>query len=161
MLGSDEAQRAEAFSGVVATYPGLAPFSKAGLGGNTCCVCRGPRFDVDRYGRLALPNAVTCSVLLYDNAGNRLAEVGAYGNFDSQFINPNAKEAKPSSFGRLASILWQGRPSTGTDTPAKGPWRRLPSRRGANRGLLVDLTFLRTSERPHTLNGLQRFGSLG
>ncbi|HUT36047.1 MAG TPA: hypothetical protein VNE39_21345 [Planctomycetota bacterium] len=88
MLGDDGQQRAEGFRGVVATYPGLAPFSKAGLGGNTCCVCRGPRFDVDRYGRLALPNAVTCSVLLYDNAGNRLAQIGRYGNFDSQFIPP-------------------------------------------------------------------------
>ena len=106
MLGSDEAQRAETFSGVVATYPGLAPFSKAGLGGNTCCVCRGPRFDVDRYGRLALPNAVTCSVLLYDNAGNLIAEVGQYGNFDSQFVVPHAKDAKPTVAVPAIPLAW-------------------------------------------------------
>jgi hypothetical protein len=44
-------------------YPGVAPFSGAGYGGNSsCCVCRVSRFDLDRYGRLALPNVVTCSV---------------------------------------------------------------------------------------------------
>jgi len=99
MVGRDDQQRAEALSGLVALYPGLAPFSKAGLGGNTCCVCRGPRFDLDRYGRLALPNAVTCSVWLYDNAGNLVGEIGQYGNFDSQFVNPNTaagKEGKPT-----------------------------------------------------------------
>jgi DNA-binding beta-propeller fold protein YncE len=92
MAGDEGSQRAEAVTGVVTAYPGLAPFSKAGLGGNTCCVCRGPSFDLDRYGRLALPNAVTCSVWLYDNAGNLIAELGKYGNFDSQFVNPNTRE---------------------------------------------------------------------
>jgi hypothetical protein len=94
MTGEDDAQRANAITGALRVYPGLAPFSKAGLGGNTCCVCRGPRFDLDRYGRLALPNAVTCSVLLYDNAGNLIAEVGKYGNFDSQYVNSNTAEGK-------------------------------------------------------------------
>ena len=94
MAGDETAQRAEAVTGALATYPGLAPFSKAGIGGNTCCVCRGPRFDVDRYGRLALPNAVTCSVWLYDNAGNLIAEFGKYGNFDSQFVSAAAKEGR-------------------------------------------------------------------
>jgi len=95
MTGKDDQQRAEGFDGVLGEYPGLAPFSKAGLGGNTCCVCRGPRFDVDRYGRLALPNAVTCSVWIYDNAGNLIAEVGRYGNFDSQFVPEGSKQRKP------------------------------------------------------------------
>ena len=92
MVGKDDAQRAEALSGATATYPGLAPFSKAGLGGNTCCVCRVPRFDLDRFGRLALPNAVTNSAWLYDNAGNLIAEVGRYGNFDSQYAPAGAAD---------------------------------------------------------------------
>jgi hypothetical protein len=71
--------------GATAAYPGLAPFSHAGFGGNTCCVCRVPRFDVDAYGRLALPNAVSHSVLLLDNAGNEILQFGRYGNFDSQY----------------------------------------------------------------------------
>ncbi|MHC4915434.1 MAG: hypothetical protein ACYTGB_08060, partial [Planctomycetota bacterium] len=85
MDGKDGQQRAASVSGALNVYPGMAPFSKSGIGGNTCCVCRGPRFDLDRFGRLALPNAVTCSVLIYDNAGNLIAEVGRYGNFDSKF----------------------------------------------------------------------------
>ncbi len=76
--------------GAVAAYPGLGPFSHAGFGGNTCCVCRAPRFDLDRYGRLALPNPITASVLLVDNAGNTIAEIGRYGNLDSQLLSPSA-----------------------------------------------------------------------
>ena len=79
---------AESFKGALAVYPGMAPFSRSGLGGNTCCVCRVPRFDVDRYGRLAMPNALTNCVRLVDNAGNLIVEIGRYGNFDSQFLNP-------------------------------------------------------------------------
>jgi len=92
--GDDGAQRAESVRGALAVYPGLAPFSKSGLGGNTCCACRGPRFDVDRYGRPALPNAVPCSVRLHDNAGNLIAEFGRYGNFDSRFVNPATAEGR-------------------------------------------------------------------
>jgi hypothetical protein len=85
---------AESIEGALAVYPGLAPFSRAGFGDNTCCVCRVPRFDLDPYGRLALPNAVTCSVWLYDNAGNLIAELGRYGNFDSQYVNANVREGE-------------------------------------------------------------------
>jgi hypothetical protein len=76
-------------------YWGLGSMSGAGPGGNSsCCVCRVPRFDVDRFGRVALPSSFTSSVLIYDNAGNVIAEVGKYGNFDSQFINPETPEGK-------------------------------------------------------------------
>jgi hypothetical protein len=53
-----------------------------------------PRFDVDRYGRLAMPSAFAANVLLYDNSGNRIAEIGSYGNFDSQYVNPNNEAGK-------------------------------------------------------------------
>ena len=95
MVGQDDAQRAEELTGAVNVYPGFAPFSKAGLGGNTCCVCRTPRFDLDRYGRLALPNGVTNSVWLYDNAGNLITEIGRYGNFDSQYVPPGSADGEP------------------------------------------------------------------
>jgi hypothetical protein len=76
-------------------YPGLGPMSGGGPGGNSsCCVCRVPRFDVDRYGRLVMPSAFAASVLLYDNAGNRIADIGSYGNFDSQYVNPNNDAGK-------------------------------------------------------------------
>jgi hypothetical protein len=86
--------------GALALYPGLAPFSGGGYGGNSsCCVCRVPRFQVDRYGRIIYTNVVTCSATVIDNAGNRILEFGAYGNFDSQYVNPNlpaGKEGKPT-----------------------------------------------------------------
>ncbi|PCJ58327.1 MAG: hypothetical protein COA79_13805 [Planctomycetota bacterium] len=75
--------------GLLNCYTGLGPFSSAreAFGKNTCCVCRVPRFDVDRYGRVIMPNAMTNSVLIYDNSGNLIKEFGKYGNFDSQFSN--------------------------------------------------------------------------
>ena len=76
-------------------YWGLGSMSGAGPGGNSsCCVCRVPRFDVDRFGRVALPSSYTSSIMLYDNAGNLISEIGKYGNFDAQFINPNTADGK-------------------------------------------------------------------
>jgi hypothetical protein len=69
------------FEGAVKSYPGLAPFS--GYGRSDGCVCQTPRFDVDDYGRLYLPNALTCSVSIVDNAGNEILRFGGYGNHDS------------------------------------------------------------------------------
>jgi DNA-binding beta-propeller fold protein YncE len=80
--------------GGLAMYPGLAPLSGRGTHSNGCW-CRGPRFDLDRYGRLALPNAFTTSVTVMDNAGNVICEFGKYGNFDSQYVPPDARDSKP------------------------------------------------------------------
>jgi hypothetical protein len=79
--------------GALNFYPGLSPFSHPHLA-TTCCVCRVPRFDVDRYGRLAIPNATGNYVFLVDNAGNEILNFGKYGNFDSQYVNPNTKEGQ-------------------------------------------------------------------
>ena len=79
--------------GALNTYSGLSPFSHPHLA-TTCCVCRVPRFDVDSYGRLAIPNATGNFVSVTDNAGNEIVNFGKYGNFDSQYINPNTKEGK-------------------------------------------------------------------
>jgi hypothetical protein len=76
--------------GAIAAYPGLAPFSHDGWAGNTCCVCRVARFDLDRFGRLVMPNAITNSIRIVDNAGNLVTEFGAFGNFDSQYVNGSA-----------------------------------------------------------------------
>ena len=81
--------------GALAMYPGVAPFSGGGYGGNSsCCVCRVSRFDLDSYGRLALPNVVTASVRVVDNAGNKIIDVGNYGNFDSRYANPDTTAGK-------------------------------------------------------------------
>jgi hypothetical protein len=91
-------------------YSGLGPVSGGGPGGNSsCCVCRVPRFDVDRFGRLALPSAFSAKVLYYDNSGNQIASIGNYGNFDSQYLNP-ATEAgrskKPSVATPEIPLAW-------------------------------------------------------
>jgi len=63
--------------GALKAYPLLAPFSYEG------CACQTPRFEVDDYGRLYIPNAYTCSVRVVDNEGNEITRFGSYGNFDS------------------------------------------------------------------------------
>ncbi|MDD4889361.1 MAG: hypothetical protein PHU85_05485, partial [Phycisphaerae bacterium] len=88
-------------------YPGVAPFSGGGYGGNSsCCVCRVGRFDLDSYGRLALPNVVSCSVSIVDNAGNLIREIGQYGNFDSQYVPADAKDGKPVVATPAIPLCW-------------------------------------------------------
>jgi DNA-binding beta-propeller fold protein YncE len=62
--------------GALKAYPLLAPFSYEG------CACQTPRFEVDDFGRLYIPNAYTCSVRVVDNEGNEITRFGSYGNFD-------------------------------------------------------------------------------
>jgi len=59
------------------------------------CVCRSPRFDLDAYGRLAIPNTCTFDVRVLDNAGNEICSFGHYGNFDSQWVPEDSKDGKP------------------------------------------------------------------
>ncbi|HUS90424.1 MAG TPA: hypothetical protein VM695_01195 [Phycisphaerae bacterium] len=80
------------FEGVRAVYPGLAPFSQWRCAGS--CVCTKPRFDVDEFGRLAIPNAITFSVRILDNAGNELLRFGHYGNYDAR--GPGSAEPRPA-----------------------------------------------------------------
>jgi hypothetical protein len=68
-------------TGAVATYAGCGPVSRWNAVGS--CACTKPRFDVDDYGRLYLPNAVTFSVSVRDNADNEIVRFGSYGNFDA------------------------------------------------------------------------------
>ena len=79
--------------GALACYSGLAPFSHPPLA-TTCCVCRVPRFDVDDFGRLVIPNATANLVTIQDNSGNEIVTFGKYGNFDSQYVNPDTKQGK-------------------------------------------------------------------
>lgn len=74
--------------GALKAYPLLAPFSYEG------CACQTPRFEVDDFGRLYIPNAYTCSVRVVDNEGNEILTFGGYGNFDSQ--GPDSKVPKPA-----------------------------------------------------------------
>jgi len=85
-------ERLADYEGVVQAYPGFASFSGNWGGG---CQCRSPRFDLDAYGRLYIPNTCTFDVTVLDNAGNEIARFGHYGNFDSQWVPPDSKDGKP------------------------------------------------------------------
>ena len=58
------------------------------------CVCTKPRFDVDGFGRLYIPHAITFKVSVRDNSGNEIVKFGGYGNYDCQ--GPESKEPKPA-----------------------------------------------------------------
>jgi len=92
--GEEGMMRGSEAEGLLAFYPGYGPFSSAGFTSNPCCVCRAPRFDLDRWGRVVMPNGVSNSVRLVDNAGNLIVEFGRYGNFDSQYVNENTEAGK-------------------------------------------------------------------
>lgn len=78
-------------SGKVAHYAGCGPVSQWRAAG--ACVCTKPRFDVDDFGRLYIPNGITYSVSVRDNADNEIVRFGGYGNFDCQ--GPGSKEPQP------------------------------------------------------------------
>ena len=95
--------------GATKAYAGIAPLSGNWASTSDCCVCRVPRFDLDRYGRLYLPNAIANSVRIVDNAGNLIAEFGKYGNFDSQLVNTNTpagKTGKPTVATPEIPLAW-------------------------------------------------------
>ena len=80
-----------AYEGTLAMYPGCGPISSWRCDG--ACACTKPRFDVDGFGRLYLPNAITFSVSVRDNAGNEIVQFGRYGNFDCG--GPASAEPQP------------------------------------------------------------------
>ena len=78
--------------GAVARYPGCGPVSRWRAVG--ACACTKPRFDVDDFGRLYIPNGITYSVSVRDNANNEILQFGSYGNFDCQ--GPDSREPNPA-----------------------------------------------------------------
>jgi DNA-binding beta-propeller fold protein YncE len=100
----NEGRNAADYEGLLKIYPGLAPFSGWNLG--TCCVCRSPRFELDAYGRLVIPNALTASVRVVDNAGNEICAFGRYGNFDAQWAKPGAAGGTPSAASPEIPLAW-------------------------------------------------------
>jgi hypothetical protein len=91
--GNADMMTGTSVEGAIGFYPGISPFSHPHLG-TTCCVCRIPRFDIDRYGRLAIPNATANHVRLLDNAGNEILAFGRYGNYDSQYKGSKSAQSE-------------------------------------------------------------------
>ncbi|MGQ9662754.1 MAG: hypothetical protein ACUVWX_10540, partial [Kiritimatiellia bacterium] len=69
------------------------PISGAWNSTQSVCHCMKPRFDVDGFGRLYIPNAFTYKVVVCDNEDNQILSFGGYGNFDAQ--GPDSSEPKP------------------------------------------------------------------
>ena len=80
--------------GAVAVYSvPSGPISGSWNSSGSACHCNRPRFDVDAYGRLYIPNGITYKVALVDNADNPILTFGGYGNWDAQ--GPKSAEPKP------------------------------------------------------------------
>ena len=61
-------------------FPGISPSPAVGGG----CVCFSPRFDVDGFGRVFMPDVATFSVRVVDANANPIVRFGGYGNMDSR-----------------------------------------------------------------------------
>jgi hypothetical protein len=58
------------------------------------CQCENTRFDVDRYGRLFVPDLYRFRIAVLDGAGNELTHFGAYGNMDNR--GPGSPHPEPA-----------------------------------------------------------------
>ncbi len=66
---------------MVWAYYGVAPISSRKVAG---CICQLPRFDVDPWGRVWVPEVFRFSVRVLDNSTNPITRFGSYGNEDSR-----------------------------------------------------------------------------
>jgi hypothetical protein len=48
------------------------------------CVCRSSRLEMDDFGRIYAPDALTFCVRVFDSEGSQILRVGSYGNADSR-----------------------------------------------------------------------------
>jgi hypothetical protein len=79
-------------TGAIGQYPGCGPISRWNAVG--ACACTKPRFDVDGYGRLYVPDGIAFRVTVRDNADNEIVTFGAYGNLDCR--GPRSQEPAPA-----------------------------------------------------------------
>jgi len=80
--------------GAVQTYAACGPISGSWASTISVCHCMRPRFDVDAYGRVYIPNGITFKVSVRDNTNNEIVRFGGYGNYDAQ--GPESREPKPA-----------------------------------------------------------------
>ncbi|HOX06582.1 MAG TPA: hypothetical protein PK280_09285, partial [Planctomycetota bacterium] len=77
--------------------PACGPISGSWASTGSCCTCARPRFDVDPYGRLYIPNGMTFKVTLLDNADNQILSFGGYGNWDAQGPKSGSTSSPPDA----------------------------------------------------------------
>lgn len=59
----------------------IRPYTSPAMGSH--CICLNAHFDLDRYGRLFVPNALARKVEVLDAEGNSICAFGRYGNVDN------------------------------------------------------------------------------
>ncbi|MCX7591944.1 MAG: hypothetical protein N2255_10000, partial [Kiritimatiellae bacterium] len=67
----------------VSVTPGWST-PKRGPGTTISCLCESPCLDVDGFGRVYYPDAGRARIGVLDTAGNKICNIGRYGNPDSQ-----------------------------------------------------------------------------
>jgi HEAT repeat protein len=63
------------------------------LNRNNYCMCWHPRFDVDDFSRVFLPDQLRCRIVVLDTNGNQITSIGRYGNVDDK--GPDVPLADP------------------------------------------------------------------
>ncbi len=86
-------ERYEAEGALRRYYIACGPISGSWKSTGSVCHCTRPRFDVDAYGRLCIPNGLTQKVIVIDNNDNEILRFGNYGNYDS--AGPDSIDPKP------------------------------------------------------------------
>jgi DNA-binding beta-propeller fold protein YncE len=76
-------QKPLASENLVWAHYGLSPISSRDRFGAQC-ICQLPRFDVDAYGRVWVPDVFRFSVQVLDNNATPITRFGGYGNEDSR-----------------------------------------------------------------------------
>jgi len=65
-----------------------------GRSGHADCHCWAPRFDLDEFARVYVPDQLRCRIAVLDTAGNEITSIGRYGNADDAG-GPNVPLADP------------------------------------------------------------------
>lgn len=66
------------------------------------CQCWCAEFETDPYGRTFVPRAVACTVAVVDSNGNRICEIGKYGNADTR----GPKDSTVKISGQEIGLAW-------------------------------------------------------
>jgi hypothetical protein len=74
-------------------YYGMSPqFTHATYPNGPACCCKVSRFDVDRFGRVFLPDVFQYSMVVLDNSGNEIKRVGSEALSGAVFAWPDRVE---------------------------------------------------------------------
>ncbi len=69
--------------GALWSYYGVSMIQPA-LGRGNYCNCWTPRFDIDDFARVFLPDQLRCRIVVLDSNGNVITTIGRYGNVDDR-----------------------------------------------------------------------------